>query len=54
MCTFTVVFLCSMCDQEVKPRQRDLQCDACDNWQHRLCNTGKLHYQTIYYILNVS
>jgi hypothetical protein len=19
-------------------------CDACDNWQHRLCNTGKLHY----------
>jgi hypothetical protein len=42
-----------MCDQEVKPRQRALQCDVCGNIAFA-GNTGKLHYQAIYYIFNVS
>ncbi|XP_071145594.1 pygopus homolog 1-like [Mytilus edulis] len=31
---------CVLCDQQVRPRQHALQCEDCDKWQHRLCNTG--------------
>ena len=33
-----------VCKKTVTIRQDALQCDACDNWQHRLCETGKLIY----------
>ncbi|XP_076086821.1 pygopus homolog 1-like [Mytilus galloprovincialis] len=31
---------CVLCDQQVRPRQHALQCEDCDKWQQRLCNTG--------------
>ncbi|CAC5364718.1 unnamed protein product [Mytilus coruscus] len=31
---------CVLCDQQVRPRQHALQCEDCDKWQHRLCNTA--------------
>ncbi|VDI68801.1 Hypothetical predicted protein [Mytilus galloprovincialis] len=31
---------CVLCDQQVRPRQHALQCEDCNKWQHRLCNTG--------------
>ena len=31
---------CVVCYKLVKPRQQALQCDDCDQWQHRVCQTG--------------
>ncbi|XP_056022785.1 uncharacterized protein LOC125648832 isoform X2 [Ostrea edulis] len=31
---------CISCGREVRPRQHAISCDACEGWQHRLCNTG--------------
>ena len=31
---------CIQCGNAVRPRQQGLQCDGCDQWQHRKCNTG--------------
>ncbi|XP_069114605.1 uncharacterized protein [Argopecten irradians] len=31
---------CLSCAQAVRPQQHALQCDGCDRWQHRLCDTG--------------
>lgn len=33
-------FPCIYCSTEVRPRQQALQCDGCDQWQHRTCDTG--------------
>ena len=30
---------CKRCKKFVRPRQEGIQCDGCDNWQHRTCNT---------------
>ncbi|XP_078316035.1 uncharacterized protein LOC111127927 isoform X2 [Crassostrea virginica] len=30
---------------EVRPRQEALQCDRCDAWQHRTCDTGVTRQQ---------
>ncbi|CAG2230893.1 unnamed protein product [Mytilus edulis] len=30
---------CNVCKKAVTIRQDALQCDTCDNWQHRLCET---------------
>lgn len=34
------LYLCIECEHPVTQRQQALQCDSCDNWQHRICNTG--------------
>ena len=31
---------CIECNSEVRGRQEALQCEVCDRWQHRTCNTG--------------
>ena len=31
---------CITCKQLVWPRQEGLQCDGCQKWNHRTCNTG--------------
>ncbi|CAB4027969.1 hypothetical protein pdam_00025431, partial, partial [Paramuricea clavata] len=31
---------CKRCKKFVRPRQEGIQCDGCDNWQHRTCDTG--------------
>ena len=31
---------CIICKAEVKQRQQALQCDSCEQWQHRTCNSG--------------
>ena len=31
---------CIQCGNAVRPRQQGLQCDGCDQWQYRKCNTG--------------
>ena len=33
--------LYTQCNSIVRPRQEALQCDGCQRWQHRICNTGK-------------
>ena len=38
-------FLCIVCSKEVRRQQHAFQCDGCDKWQHRTCNTGKLLYE---------
>ena len=32
---------CIQSNSIVPPRQEALQCDGCQRWQHRICNTGK-------------
>ena len=31
---------CAFCSKTVRPRQDALQCDQCEKWQHRTCQTG--------------
>ena len=31
---------CIVCKEKVRPRQESLQCDGCNLWNHRTCNTG--------------
>ena len=31
---------CMNINLPVRPRQEGLQCDGCNKWQHRTCNTG--------------
>ena len=31
---------CIACETPVRPRQEAVQCDGCNKWQHRTCNTG--------------
>ncbi len=31
---------CIRCKEAIRARQEGLQCDACDWWQHRQCNSG--------------
>ncbi|XP_062591513.1 uncharacterized protein LOC134253000 [Saccostrea cucullata] len=31
---------CIVCTTEVRPRQEAVQCDRCEAWQHRTCETG--------------
>ena len=38
---FSILDCCIACTLEVRPRQEALQCDRCDAWQHRTCDTGK-------------
>ena len=35
---------CISCNQVVRPRQEAVQCDGCDKWQHRTCDTGITRY----------
>ncbi|XP_055955207.1 uncharacterized protein LOC126809860 isoform X3 [Patella vulgata] len=30
---------CIVCESVVRPRQEAVQCDGCERWQHRTCNT---------------
>ncbi|KAI0234624.1 hypothetical protein LSAT2_015051 [Lamellibrachia satsuma] len=32
--------ICVICEKVVRPRQQALQCDQCDRWQHRICDTS--------------
>ena len=40
---------CIVCKKTVTVRQHALLCENCDEWQHRLCDTGK-HY--LFYFTN--
>ena len=31
---------CVFCSQECRQRQECLQCDGCNRWQHRVCQSG--------------
>ena len=33
--------LCIKCQESVTGHKRAVTCDACEYWQHRLCDTGK-------------
>ena len=35
-----VPYPCIICNIEVRPRQEALQCEGCDRWQHKKCNSG--------------
>ena len=32
--------LCIACNKVVGKRQHGVTCDVCDQWQHRICDTG--------------
>ena len=36
----STLYNCSFCKKEVRTRQEALQCDFCEEWQHRVCRTG--------------
>ena len=36
------MYECIQCNRPVRPQQEGIQCDGCQQWQHRDCNTG--HY----------
>ena len=36
----SVPYPCISCLREVRPKQHALQCETCERWQHRTCNTG--------------
>ena len=31
---------CILCKEAVRPRQEGIQCDVCNRWQHRICDTA--------------
>ena len=35
--------LCIECRETVSGRKHAVTCDACERWQHRLCNTGEIN-----------
>ncbi len=35
--------LCIECGVTVRHLQHAISCDVCENWQHRICNTGKYY-----------
>ncbi|KAK8391781.1 hypothetical protein O3P69_017425 [Scylla paramamosain] len=35
-----VPYPCITCQRKVRPKQQALQCDGCEQWQHRTCHTG--------------
>ena len=35
--------LCIECSETVSGRKHAVTCDACERWQHRLCNTGEIN-----------
>ncbi|KAK8406377.1 hypothetical protein O3P69_007224, partial [Scylla paramamosain] len=35
-----VPYPCITCQRKVRPKQQVLQCDGCEQWQHRTCHTG--------------
>ena len=35
---------CIMCNKQVSSRQEALQCDGCQRWNHRICDTGTFLY----------
>ena len=37
---FLLLWICITCTLIVTTRQEALQCDGCQKWQHRVCNTG--------------
>ena len=38
---------CIECGTSVSGRKHAVTCDACERWQHRLCNTGEINYYVI-------
>ena len=38
---------CIVCGTTVSRRHQAIECDLCQRWQHRVCNTGK--YFNFYY-----
>ena len=45
------VHSCISCGLHVRPKQHAVQCDGCDLWQHKTCDTGitLLQYRTAEY-----
>ena len=35
--------LCIECRETVSGRKHAVTCDACERWQHRMCNTGEIN-----------
>ena len=39
-----MAYKCTFCDQTVTESQEAIECDGCSEWNHRICNTGKLNF----------